>query len=1257
MSTRWIGVFGCLSAVLPVCAALEWQDEQVTQVNREPARCASYPLADQKAALTAEEPTTPYQLSLNGPWRYCWSGSPEQRPVDFWKTDYDVSSWALIPVPGCVELFGYGIPIYTNVRFPHSATPPFIDRDYNPVSSYRRTFMVPNAWKGRTVFIRFEGVASAFYLWVNGQKVGFSEDSRLPAEFNIQKYLKEGENQLAVEVYRWSDGSYLEDQDFFRLSGIFRAVSLYATPKQELRDFVVQTKLDSTYTDAMLSLKVETRALEAGLTAATVVQAELFDAEFRSVLKTEVKGAAEVAVKAPRLWSAEDPYLYTLVLTYGDDIRTCKVGFRQVEVKNGTVLVNGKVVKFLGVNRHDMHPDVGYSVTREVMLRDILLFKRNNINVVRTSHYPNDGYFYALCDRYGVYMVAEANVESHGMGYGKDSLSNKASWRHAHVERNVNHVLTFRNHPAIFMWSTGNESGPGVNFKAAYEGIKQVDTTRPVHYEGNSTYMDVDSNMYPSVPHVNERGKDTRKPYFVCEYAHAMGNSIGNLSEYVDAYYSSDSTIGGCIWDWTDQAVWKYSDKILPNGERERYLAYGGDFDDEINDGNFCANGVVDALRNESPKLAEVKRCYQKMCVGRSGAAELVVTNRFSFTDGAAFDARWAVMCNGRCVEQGTFTGLNVAPLSCAKIPMPAIKTDAPGEYFLNISFHLKQKTAWADSGFEIARTQLYLTTVAATPPAVHKIARPTVHQDEQAVTVRGDDFEIAFARSSGTISKLVYGGRVILADEQGIVRGPQLNTYRAFIDNDNWLRDNYMKSGLSQMRYHPKPLQVTPQADGSVVVTSVVHADGFKSTGFIHEAEYRIAGNGQVTVLNSMRPYGNLPVLPRVGVKMMLDGAYENIAYYGRGPLENYVDRQTGSDVGYYESTVTEQYVNYIRPQECGGRSDVRWIAFTDKKGRGALFKFDVPLFTTALHYQSEDLFFARHRPRQERRYFPLEPRKEICFSIDVAQTGLGGNSCGPRPLDCYILKNQEYRFAYTIHPCTAGFERLTQVAQAIAKNLFAPTVERDAFTGRVTLTGKGGPVRYTLDGRLPTTSSSAYSEPFVHFGGGVLKAAVFAESGEQSAVAEVQLEALPQYVKVPCGQLKIVGFSDEEKGKEAAVMAIDGLPETHWHSQWNPKDAPYPHHLIVDLSAVLPIAGLTIQGRQDRETNGMIRHYAISVSQDNATWVDVMRGELTSSKAEQPILFSAPQKARYITFKALSEHSGRPFAAIAELGVLRVK
>ena len=1256
MSTRWVGVVGCLSAVVPVFAALEWQDEQVTQVNREPARCAAFPLADQKAALTAEDPATPYQLSLNGTWRYHWVGCPDQRPVDFWKTDYDVSSWALIPVPGCVELFGYGIPIYTNVRFPHSATPPLIDRDYNPVSSYRRTFSVPREWKDRNVFIRFEGVASAFYVWVNGQKVGFSEDSRLPAEFNIQKYLKEGENQLAVEVYRWSDGSYLEDQDFFRLSGIFRSVSLFATPKNELRDFVVQTKLDGTYTDATLSLKVETRALVAGPAAATLVQAELFDADFRSVLKTEVKGSVEVPVKAPHLWSAENPYLYTLVLTYGEDIRSCKVGFRQVEIKNGGLLVNGRLVKFLGVNRHDMYPDVGYAVTRDVMLRDILLFKRNNINVVRTSHYPNDCYFYSLCDRYGVYMVAEANVESHGMGYGKDSLSIKPSWRHAHVERNVNQVLTLRNHPSIFMWSTGNEAGPGENFKAACEAVKQVDTTRPVHYEGNSAFMDVDSNMYPSVAHVAERGKDNSKPYFVCEYAHAMGNSIGNLREYVDAYYSSDVNMGGCIWDWTDQAVWKYTDKILPNGQRERHLAYGGDFDEEINDGNFCANGVVDALRNETPKLAEVKRCYQKICVGRSSASELVVTNRFAFTDVADFEARWEVMCNGKCVDQGVFKTLNVAPLSCVKLPLPAVKTDAAGEYFLNVSFHLKQKTLWAEKGFEIARSQLFLCDVAGQASATSKAAA-SFKQDDQAVTVRGSDFEVVFARSSGTISKLVYNGQIVLADEQGIVRGPHVNTYRAFIDNDNWLRDNYMKSGLSQMRYHPEPLQVVQQADGCVVVKSVVHADGFKSAGFVHETEYRIDGQGQIMVQNTLQPYGNLPALPRVGVKMMLDGAYENIAYYGRGPLENYVDRQTGSDIGYYESTVTAQYVDYIRPQECGGRSDVRWIAFTDQKGKGVLFKFDEPLFTTALHYQSEDLYFVRHRPRQERRYFALEPRKEVCFSIDVAQTGLGGNSCGPRPLDAYILKNETYRFNYTIHPCKAGFEKLTQTAQAIAKNLLSPTFARDGFSGLVTLTGKGGKVRYTLDGRAPTATSACYTEPFAHAQGGVLKAAVFASSGEQSPVLDVKLDALPQYVKVPREQLKIAGFSDEEKGKEAAVMAIDGKLETHWHSQWNPKDAPYPHYLVVELPAALSVAGVTVQGRQDRENNGMIRQFTISVSSDKVTWTEVMRGELTSSKNEQPVVFVAPQQARYVKFVALNEHNGRPFAAISELGLLMVK
>jgi beta-galactosidase len=1057
MHAKW-STLAALALCLTVTAR-EWEDEQINAVNREPARAASFPLAKAEDALTAEEPATPYRVLLNGDWTYFWTASPDDRPAEFYAPGFDASQWFSIDVPSCVEMRGYGIPIYTNIRYPHQRKPPSIGTEYNPVSSYLKTFSVPAAWKGRPVFVRFDGVYSAFYLWVNGQYVGYSEDSKLPAEFNLTKYLKEGENRMAVEVYRWSDGSYLEDQDMFRFSGIYRDVSLFAPPAAELRDFWATTALDAECRDAVLGLRLKARSL-AGKTLSGTVKSQLFDADGRAVaalpearLALAADGAdaaadVELPVAAPRLWSAEDPYLYTLVMTLtgsdgSQDVRACKVGFRSVAIRDGKLLFNGKTIKFKGVNRHETSPENGRTVTREDMLKDILLFKQNNINTVRTSHYPNHYYWYQLCDRYGIYVVAEANVESHGMGYEKESLSHAPSWEKAHVERNVNLVENYKNHPAIFMWSLGNEAGPGKNFKAALDAVHAADRTRPVHYEGNSEIADVDSRMYPTVDWLYERGKNTKKPFFMCEYAHAMGNALGNFKEYWEAYYSSDSLSGGCIWDWIDQAVWKDTDRTGPDGKRVRFLAYGGDFDDKPNDGNFVCNGVIGPDRKVTPKLVEVKRVHQNLVVtsenAASGRAE--VWNRFGFTDAGAFEARWSLACDGREVDGGSLGALEIPPFArkAIHLPVPAVKPVPGAEYFYRVSFHLKEKTPWADKGHEIAASQLPFITAApaAVAPAAPKPQRLRVKETDAAVTLSGKRFEAVFSRASGTLARLEYDGQAVLADEAGVVRGPRLNAFRAFVDNDNqwgkWLRSDFFESGLSQMSYHARPLKVEKLDENTARVTATVEADGFKSARFTHVAEYQVSGDGTITVRNRITSAGKQPpALPRMGVRMQLDGALENFAYYGRGPWENYVDRQTGSDIGYYESTVTEQYVPYVRPQENGNKCDVRWAAFTDRSGRGIHFTFLTPLFVTATHFTSEDLEFARHRNGQERSVNFPEPRREVCLALDVGQTGLGGASCGPIPLEKYILRAQPFEYTYVMRPCAkAGQKNLSELAR----------------------------------------------------------------------------------------------------------------------------------------------------------------------------------------------------------------------------------
>jgi len=992
--------------------APEWENELVNYVNVEPARAYSFPLARISDAFTPELPATPYVKSLNGIWRYNWCGVPAQRPADFWRTDFDDSRWYDVKVPGCVELQGFGVPIYTNIRYPHPDTPPKTDRDYNPVSSYRTTFTVPDSWLGRNVYLRFEGVYSAYYVWVNGHKVGFSEDSCTAHEFDITKYLSPDSNLLAVEVYRWSDGAYLEDQDFFRYSGIFRNVMLYSTPQAEIWDFHARTDLVNGYRDATIDLSVTCRKAGVG----RPVKAVLYDASFAKVCDVPV--GKRTIVKDARLWSAEDPYLYTLVMENGEDIRSCKIGFKKVEERpNGAVWINGRPVKFKGVNRHDASPENGRSVTRDEMLRDVTLMKRYNIDTVRTSHYPNDPYFYHLCDRYGLYVQAEANVESHGMGYGLKCLASPPSWTEAHVARCRDMVINWRNSPCVFSWSWGNEAGQGPTFDEIQRQCRPLDPTLPMQYRQDCERFSWDGPGYPTVAFTKGRGL-WRKTQFFFEYAHGMGNAIGNFKEYWDAFYSSDSLVGGCVWDWIDQAVWKETDTIGPDGRRLRYLAYGGDHDDR-NDGNFCCNGIIDAERNVTPKLIEVGHVHRNLVVSRKADGTLELWNRFSFTAANAFDGEWTLLENGREVKSGAFAVPPVAPLSRAPLKLDVDHEPRHGrEYFLNVSFKLRNDTLWAPKGWTVARDQIpwcgaYVSELSRNNGAAFQ---PICRETPRDFTLVAAGTRAVFSKLTGTLSELVMGDAQILRDMSGIVHGPRLTVMRALTDNDQWMRgrdgdpvdrldtDTLYLSGLTQLRYHVRELKATKFG-----VRAVVEVNGAKGAGFLHVADWRLAEDGSLAMNNEVRPFGRMPKsLPRLGLSMRFDPALENLTYYGRGPWENYIDRCSGSFLGVYSSTVAEQEVKYVRPQDNGYKSEVRWATFLDAAQRGVKVTGSVPLYLQALHRTWEDLEFARHRAGQQRIWNEKPMRREICLNLDLRQTGLGGASCGPIP-------ESQYRFEIT--------------------------------------------------------------------------------------------------------------------------------------------------------------------------------------------------------------------------------------------------
>ena len=1037
----------------------DWENPEVNSINRLSARTYAMPLADEQAAFSdALEPETPYKMSLNGDWRFSWVGDPARRPLDFWKADFDDADWATIDVPSCVEMRGYGSPIYTNIRYPHKdvsnpADKDFakiLDRDsgtpdYNPVSSYRRTFAVPEAWKDRRVILRFEGVGSAFYVWVNGKKVGYAEDSKLPSEFDITEFLT-AQNTLAVQVFKWCDGSYLEDQDMFRYSGIFRDVTLWSMPKDGIWDFKVSEKL-----------KVESGKCKDASISVDGIDGEwdatLYDASRKPVATLNFKLSTFnfPLSSLPRLWSAEDPYLYTLVVKKGGDIRAKKVGFKEQRIVGNTFLVNGMPVKMKGANRHETNPENGRTVSLGDMLKDITLFKQFNINTVRTCHYPDHRLWYDLCDRYGVYVIAEANVEAHEPGYGDRGLGRFKEWDHSIVERNERNAVFYRNNPSVTMWSMGNETGHGDCFRHAIAAVKKIDPSRPVHWERGNEDADVDSSMYPSVEWVEKRGKlgnqkrggamsgesggegyaisghTAGKPFIMCEYAHAMGNAVGNLKEYWDVIYAYPALIGGCIWDWVDQAIWKDTGRIDPKtGRHEHFLAYGGDFDDFPNDGPFCCNGIVDPLRNVSPKLVEVGHVYQNIVVERgtgngegvtgNGGTGFVLKNRHCFTDASKFDGRWTLLADGEKAGEGLFAVPSVAPLATGEFKIPELDAalatiGKDKEVFVNFEFLTKTDAPWAKKGYAVARDQLLLNEKPATEEKPDGDAVTAHDEDGDEVTIERGKTYAVFSKKTGTLKLLVMRGATILSDFDGISAGPRLTCARAWTDNDRWAflggswKDDRTKgfegSGLTQLHYHPGRIVV----DGNVVRTKV-SVDGMKSAGFEHECEWTFASDGSVTLKNKVVPFGRMPnALLRLGLSLRLGRAYENMAWYGRGPWENYIDRKTASFVGLWRSTVTDQFVDYVRPQDCGMKCDVRWAEFTDRFGRGVKFSASEPLFVQALHYDWETLAYSRHINGQRRMHATLVPSEDVLLNLDVRQMGLGGASCGPAPMGKYLF------------------------------------------------------------------------------------------------------------------------------------------------------------------------------------------------------------------------------------------------------------
>ncbi|PTM59862.1 glycoside hydrolase family 2 TIM barrel-domain containing protein [Desmospora activa] len=1026
----------------------EWNNNpHIFQQNRMAAHATLMSYKTVEEALTGDRTASDFYRSLNGSWKFAFAENPEKRNRSFYQLDFDDRDWDEIKVPAHWQLQGYDYPHYTNIRYPwegkEDIKPPFAPTQYNPVGQYIRTFTIPEEWNDQPVYLSFQGVESAFYVWVNGDLVGYSEDSFTPAEFDITPFLEKGENKLAVEVYRWSDASWLEDQDFWRMSGIFRDVYLYSTPTTHLYDFFVCTELDQQYQHA--ELKIEATVTNYGkenvgpvtLEATLLDQAQkpVRDAPLTVVIDLNGKDEAVVNlasfVENPLKWSAEHPHLYTLVFSLSDEkgnlleTESCRVGFRTFELKDGLMQINGEPILFKGVNRHEFAADKGRAIGYEDMVHDIQLMKKYNINAVRTSHYPNHPLWYDLCDQYGLYVIDETNLETHGTwSYGQqeegDAIpGSKPEWTENVLDRCNSMLQRDKNHPSVVIWSLGNEAFGGDNFLKMHAHLTEKDPTRIVHYEGVANYRaseaasDMESTMYTRPDAVERYAKEAEgkeekpKPYLLCEYSHAMGNSCGNLFKYTDLFDRYPILQGGFIWDWRDQGL------LAKTAEGVEYLAYGGDFGDEPNDGNFCGNGLLFADGSVSPKLVEVKKCYQNVEFQAVKLKEgiLEVINKHLFTNLNQYRLKWEITRNGEVMESG-LKELDVKPQTSQQIKLPYSSPQAhkpEDEVILTLSLQLKQATLWAEKGHEIAFEQFIIPPARNKGKAVQRKPKPIrTSDDESTLVVEGDDFAATFEKESGDLKSYTFKGVELIHS------APIPYYWRAMTDND---RGNNLpaRSGTWREAGENRQLQSFAYERTTHTVTVVVDYQLPTTTSSACRIQYLISGDGQIKVEHVLTPGANLPEIPAIGLLFTMDRAFNQLAWYGKGPHETYWDRSTGAKVGVYRGTVQDQYVPYLKPQECGNKTDVRWATITDHNGIGLKIN-GLPLVElNALSYTSSQLEEASHG-------YQLPQSDQVVVRINDKQMGVGGDdSWGARTHPEFTLyANRSYSYSFTL----AGIE-----------------------------------------------------------------------------------------------------------------------------------------------------------------------------------------------------------------------------------------
>jgi len=1017
--------------------SVDWENPNVVGINKE-AYHSTLMLPSKKGECSEI-------ISLDGTWKFKWSPRPETRPVDFYKADYDVSGWDNIVVPGNWQMQGFGKPIYTNWIYPFKKDQPRVmgepPQEYynhenrNPVGSYVTTFQVPSETKNRRFYIHFEGVKSAMYLWVNGERIGYSQNSMSPAEFDITDYVKQGENRLAVEVYRWSDGSYLEDQDMWRFSGIFRSVELWVRPEVHIQDYMLTANLSDDFSAAKFKAKVWLRN---GSTAKTknltldillsgedrnggkIEQRMSVPAESLSVGSTGIYNLS-CLLNDPKLWSAETPYLYNVKITLLDKkevIETFRyhVGICKREIQGEIFLINGKPVKMKGVNRHEHHPRTGRFVDRETMEKDLRLMKQANINMIRTSHYPNTPVFYELCDIYGFYVMDEANQESHGYWTGNTELGDNPMWTKAHVDRAASLVQRDKNHPSVTFWSLGNEGGKGINLKAMADTVRKLDASRPVFSDTDRSVSDIydDSYLHPDKLKEEAEQVDDR-PFFMREYAHAMGNSVGNLKEYWEVIESDESIMGAAIWDWVDQGIAKKKDGSKLSYDRlssnlnlreDEFWAYGGDFDDQPNDGAFCLNGLIGPDRIPHPHYYEVQKVYQyvNFQLADTTPFKIKVINQYDFTALEKFDFDYEFLVNGKPVKTGLIKNLNVLPRQSQDVVIePAEYSDWNGEVILNVYARLRKSTLWAEAGFVVAREQFVLRTIAPQKIGVEG-SLPVVNETATGVELRAGSSIFHFNKSTGALTGWKAGDNELLKGE--------LEPYFWKPANDNQRRNGY-GDRLGKWRNASETLMVKDvriqKKEGLVIITFAMK---LPEIGASYTLTYSINGEAKLQVEAAYQPEADtIPLMPKFGMRIRVPSDLNTIKWYGRGPHENYPDRKTGYPVGLYELSLKDFKTDYLVPQDNANRSDVRWFSLSGQNREGIRITGLQRLCFRAWPYSEDDLEEAGH-PHE------LPNRDFINLNIDLTIHGVGGNdSWGARTLDEYTLPgNAPYSYGFIL-------------------------------------------------------------------------------------------------------------------------------------------------------------------------------------------------------------------------------------------------